>query len=106
MPTLQDAIFSLKTFAAAMLALYVAFSLDLPRAPLGDADRLHRRPAALRHGPLQGRLPCRRNAHGCGLRGARGPEPRRRARAPEPRLRRLACALPLPLASRRHAARL
>ncbi len=31
MPTLQDAIFSLKTFAAAMLALYVAFSLDLPR---------------------------------------------------------------------------
>src|SRR3954453_1560221 len=31
MPTLQDAIFSLKTFAAAMLAIYVAFSLDLPR---------------------------------------------------------------------------
>ena len=31
MPSLRDLVFSLKTFAAAMLALYVAFSLDLPR---------------------------------------------------------------------------
>ena len=77
MPTLQDAIFSLKTFAAAMLALYVAFSLDLPR-PYWAMLTVY-----IVAQPLSGMVRSKAlyraagTLSGAALRGLAGPEPRR-----------------------------
>ena len=55
-PGINEWLFSFKTFAAAMLALYIAFAIGLDRPVLGDDNRLHHRPATYSYDAFEGGL--------------------------------------------------
>ena len=98
LPNWRDWVFALKVLAAAVLALFIALWIDLPRPYSGRQHRLHHRPAVRRCDPLEGHLSRLRHCAGRHRGGDPGAKSRQRARAAYPRYRALGRRLPLCLA--------
>src|SRR4051812_3932516 len=102
-PALRDWIFALKTFIAALLALYIAE--PRPRAAvLGDGHGLHRLSASVRRHALQGSVPAVRYTGGRIGRDHPGADAGQCASAPVHGSRTMGCRLPVPVAARPDAA--